>query len=345
MPRVLLTGTNGFIGSHILDTLLSHGVSVRGLVRSDQKARQVALDHPQAGSQLDFAIVPDMTAPNAFDEALISDPPFDAVIHTASPLSYTAGKTLADFIEPAVRGTMEILEGVNRVAPSVRRVVVTGSFAAIGNPKDMQGNGKVYTSQDWNPITEEEVSSAEPRLAYWVSKTLAEKVSWKFMQTQKPHYDLVVLNPPMVYGPLRHSVTSIEDVNVSNYNIWRDFLNSTKSSSIPKEWVHADIDVRDLAEAHYRAAFTLKGGNKRYLIARGRISNQEIADILRKYFPEAHDRIPIGQPGTQSFPDNAFDIDGDEAKRDLDLTYRSYDETFKDLGRQLLDIGTSGTKI
>jgi len=174
-PRVLLTGTNGFIGSHILDTLLSRGVFVRGVVRSEEKACQVAQDHPHAVSQLDFAIVPDITTPSAFNKALEAVPPFDVVIHTASPLSYSNGKTLADFIQPAVRGTMEILEGVNTVAPTVKRVVITGSFAAIGNPKDMQGNGKIYTSHDWNPITEQEVSAAEPRLAYWVSKTLAEK--------------------------------------------------------------------------------------------------------------------------------------------------------------------------
>lgn len=64
------------------------------------------------------------------------------------------------------------------------------------------------------------------------------------MKKSKPHFDLVVLNPPMVYGPLRHTVTSINDLNVSVNNIWRDFLNSSKDAAIVAEWVHADIDVR-----------------------------------------------------------------------------------------------------
>ena len=172
--RVLLTGTNGFIGSHILATLLQHGVSVRGVVRSRAKAEGVRADYPDAGSNLDFAVVPDMAAPNAFDEALVADPPFDVVIHTASPLVYSADKKLADFVEPAVRGTVEILEGVAIVAPGVKRVVITGSFAAIANPKIMQTCGKTYSADDWNPLSEDECAS-DPRLSYWVSKTLAEK--------------------------------------------------------------------------------------------------------------------------------------------------------------------------
>lgn len=35
--------------------------------------------------KLDFAIVKDIAQKGAFDEAVKSDPPFEAVIHTASP--------------------------------------------------------------------------------------------------------------------------------------------------------------------------------------------------------------------------------------------------------------------
>lgn len=174
-PKVLLTGINGFIGSHILDTLLAHGISVRGIVRTRKKADQVQSDFPSAGSKLSFAIVPDITTPGAFDEAFKSAPSIDVVIHTASPLSYAAGKTLADFVEPAKRGTMEILEGATRYAPSLKRMIITGSFASIANPKDMQGNGKVYNSDDWNPLSTDEGDSGNSRLAYWTSKTLAER--------------------------------------------------------------------------------------------------------------------------------------------------------------------------
>lgn len=74
--RVLLTGANGFIASHILSQLLSSPAqhSVRAVVRSQSKVEDVKSLFPSASSkQLDFAIVPDMTKVGAFDEALKSE--------------------------------------------------------------------------------------------------------------------------------------------------------------------------------------------------------------------------------------------------------------------------------
>lgn len=85
VQRVLLTGANGFVGSHILDQLLIEGLLVRAVVRSDSKANQVLSDFPNFGSQLDFGVVPDITAAGAYNEVVQAVPPFDVVIHTASP--------------------------------------------------------------------------------------------------------------------------------------------------------------------------------------------------------------------------------------------------------------------
>lgn len=94
--RILLTGANGFVGSHVLDQLLTHGHSVRAIVRSESKASQVLADFPNYGSRLDFGIVPDITSPGAFDKVVVSAPPFDIAIHTASPFlcKYITHKSL-----------------------------------------------------------------------------------------------------------------------------------------------------------------------------------------------------------------------------------------------------------
>jgi nucleoside-diphosphate-sugar epimerase len=83
--RALLTGANGFVGSHILEQLLTKGYSVRAIVRSQAKASQVLSDFKSFSSQIDFGIVPDITSLKAFDEVVQSASPFDVVIHTASP--------------------------------------------------------------------------------------------------------------------------------------------------------------------------------------------------------------------------------------------------------------------
>lgn len=79
----------------------------------------------------------------AFDKAVVSEPPFDAVIHTASPYHFNA-KDAKELLDPAIIGTTGILKSVQQYAPSVKRVVVTSSFAAINNVY-AKGKGKIYS--------------------------------------------------------------------------------------------------------------------------------------------------------------------------------------------------------
>lgn len=76
-----------------------------------------------SGNSLDFVFVPDVGRPDAFDEAVKSEPPFEAVVHTASPFSLYVKDIKADLIDPAVNGTINILHAIKRNAPTVNRVV------------------------------------------------------------------------------------------------------------------------------------------------------------------------------------------------------------------------------
>lgn len=89
MTRVLLTGGSGFIAAHILDVLLQRGHSVVTTVRSQNKANRIQQAYPNVPeNRLSFAIVEDIAQEGAFEKAVISDPPFEAVIHTASPYHF-----------------------------------------------------------------------------------------------------------------------------------------------------------------------------------------------------------------------------------------------------------------
>lgn len=89
MTRVLLTGGSGFIAAHTLDILLERGHSVVATVRTQEKADKIKEQyHGKYADSLSFAIVPDIAQPGAFDEAVKSDPPFEAVLHTASPFHF-----------------------------------------------------------------------------------------------------------------------------------------------------------------------------------------------------------------------------------------------------------------
>ena len=175
--RILLTGANGFLGSHILKQLLDYpNVSVRAVVRSASKVEAVKNDF-SGYDNLDFAVVPDITAPKAFHKALTSsDVPFDLVVHSASPFLYKAISNNRDFLDPAVNGTTEILRSVQAVAPNVKRVVITSSFASVADlPHPEKIAGKTFVDDDWNPITwEEALNATDKGVPYQGSKTFAE---------------------------------------------------------------------------------------------------------------------------------------------------------------------------
>ena len=67
---VLVTGASGFVATHVIEAFLQAGFQVRGTVRSDSSAQKVKKAHPNHVDALTFAIVPDISIPNAFDEAV-----------------------------------------------------------------------------------------------------------------------------------------------------------------------------------------------------------------------------------------------------------------------------------
>jgi nucleoside-diphosphate-sugar epimerase len=123
MTRVLLTGGSGFIAAHTLDILLDHGHSVITTVRTQEKADKIKesyKDYVEKG-QLGFAIVPDIAQEGAFEKAVISDPPFEAVLHTASPFHFNVTNVQKDLIDPAVIGTTGILKSIKKSGELLRR--------------------------------------------------------------------------------------------------------------------------------------------------------------------------------------------------------------------------------
>ena len=64
------------------------------------------------------------------------------------------------------------------------------------------------------------------------------------MAKEKPGFDLVVLCPPMIYGPLAHSITSIKDLNQSNKRIYDLFINSKPDAELPPNGLYLYVDVR-----------------------------------------------------------------------------------------------------
>ena len=142
----------------------------------------------------------------------------------------------------------------------------------------------------------------------------------------------------MVYGALRHSIKSVKDLNQSNGRIYDLFINSSKDAELPPNGMHVYTGVKDLTEAHILAATIPEASGQRFIICEGQISSQEISDILRKNIPELAERTPVGIPGGNKLDPNAYTCSSAKAEKELGIRFRSKEETFVELAKQLLEI-------
>ncbi|KFY05594.1 hypothetical protein V492_08424 [Pseudogymnoascus sp. VKM F-4246] len=344
MSRVLLTGGSGFIAAHVLESLLTRGHSVVTTVRSQEKADKIKEAYPTYGKdKLDFAIVEDIAQEGAFDKAVISDPPFKSVIHTASPFHFNITDTKKDLLDPAILGTTGILKAIKKSAPTVKHVVITSSFAAILNGSKLpHWPEHTYTEEDWNPITEEQALT-NPAEGYRASKTFAERAAWDFVRDEKPNFTISTVNPPMVFGPVVHYLNSLDSLNTSNQRI-RDFAQGKAKNGLPNSGVYLWIDVRDLALVHVRQIEVPEAAGKRFFATAGYFSNKEIADAIRNNFPEYKDQLPAADaPGDGDYPNGSTEslhkYDNSRVVKTLGITFRSIEESVVDLVKSLKTVG------
>lgn len=327
---VLVTGANGFIASHIVASLLAVGARVRGTVRD--LARRPAYEHllglPGAADRLEL-VEAHLLVPGAFDTAVAG---VSGVIHTASPYVLTVADPQRDLVDPAVNGTLNVLRAASS-SPSVRRVVVTSSGAAV---VDEPVTGHVYTEADWN------TRSTLARNPYYFSKTAAERAAWAFVAAEGPAFDLVAVNPFSVVGPalgpgMNTSVASIYHLMAGSF-----------PALFRLGW--AFVDVRDVADAHIRA-LTTPSASGRYLCAAQVLTMREAAAILGRVAGPGN-RVPrlglehrLGTllatlairrqpPGERSYFQTHLGrdlaVDASRIQRELGVTFRPVAETLLD---------------
>lgn len=94
-------------------------------------------------------------------------------------------------------------------AGTVQHVVLTSSFAALQDYHADQAPGgnadKVYTEDDWCPLTWQEAKETDDQLLVYVaSKKFAEKAAWDFVEQEKPAFVLTTCVPSS-RGPRKSS--------------------------------------------------------------------------------------------------------------------------------------------
>ena len=84
-------------------------------------------------------------------------------------------------------------------------------------------------------------------LGSWLGVKFADcmqQAAWDFLKTEKPGFDIVTICPPMIYGPLAHTVKKVEDLNQSSARVYGLFVNSSKDAPLPPDALYLYVDPR-----------------------------------------------------------------------------------------------------
>lgn len=246
-----------------------------------------------------------------------------------------------ELVDPALQGTRNVLEQANQT-DTVRRVVVTSSCAAIyGDNADMaQTPGGVFTEDVWN------TSSSLQHQPYSYSKTMAEREAWRVAGNQS-RWDLVTINPSLVIGPGLNPYATSE-----SFNIIKQMGDGTMKAGVPN-WGIGAVDVRDVAEAHFRAGFTPEAQG-RYIVSAHDTDFAEMAAVLRDRFgryPLPGRTLPkwvvwlvgpvINPSMTRKMVSRnvnfSWSCDNRKAINELGLSYRPLKESMEEWFQQLID--------
>ncbi|EXJ88190.1 hypothetical protein A1O1_05120 [Capronia coronata CBS 617.96] len=316
---ILMTGSTGHVGYRTLIEALSKGYKVRAAVRSEAKIAELKAAKPSQPylDQLSFVIVSDMEKDGVFDEA-VKD--VDFIVHIASPLPGPSDDHEAAIIQPAIRATLSILHSALK-QPSVKRVVITSSVAAVLPP-----DAREFTVDNVEP--EPQGPYGNPFEAYMASKKLAYHRTLDFIANEKPIFNIVHIMPSFVVGKNALASSPKDALSGSNAIVMTPVMGQHNPVGMMAAVCHVD----DVAFVHIASLEPGIQGNRNFGVNyRGDkpVVWDDAIEIVKKHFPKEVEKgvFPLGG-SMKSLP----------AGFDASQTEEVFGIKFKDFEEQIVSI-------
>lgn len=170
--KVLVTGTSGFVGQHLVDEL------------KQQKIEYVCIGRQLSNHDIDeFYVVTDLNDATAWQEPMIG---CDIVIHLAARVHMMKEKSrnpLDEFRKVNVNGTLTLAKQAAK--SGVKRFIYVSTVKVNGESTDLEAPFK-------------ETDKTNPQDTYGISKFEAEQGLLKL--AQQTEMKVVIIRPPLVYG-------------------------------------------------------------------------------------------------------------------------------------------------
>ena len=211
---ILVTGADGFIGSHLTESLVRQGYKVRAFVMYNSFNSWGWLDKCDDDVKGNFEVVSgDIRDPHGVKQAMKG---CEAVLHLAAliaiPFSYHSPDT---YIETNVKGTLNVLQAARELG--IKRLIHTST-------------SEVYGTAKFVPITEEHPLQGQS--PYSASKIGADQLAYSFYSSF--NLPVVIVRPFNTYGPRQSSraiiptvITQIasgnHEINLGSITPTRDF--------------------------------------------------------------------------------------------------------------------------
>ena len=337
----LVTGANGYIARQVVAELLeSSSVSDKDEIICLVRPNRVACEQeywasysPQSHGMI--RVLPyDMvdggaTLQAALDSCQNNHQHDDerCVFHLASVFGPTEDhrQTALD----NVKGTEDLIQVLAHQKQASCKLILTSSMAAVRGTGQAPVNGKYYTHQDWNTVSQLGVNWGA---SYQWSKMESERRAKELCNQH--NIPLVVLNPSFVFGPASRGDAS-KSYSLTLVGQWARGESAVQSRLY--------VDVRDVARAQVAAARRPQAVAQRYILStETRVPSQEIAQWLKDVCRQSglgdpdrihHDTdfdggvIPIGEKEVEAT---------DRLRDELGISLRPVKETMMDMVRVLL---------
>lgn len=254
----LVTGANGFIGSHVAKRLLERGESVRLLVREPDRLAAVGIDVKAPGLEI---VVGDLLEPDTLRPALAD---IRRIHHIAGVISMGRADR-QKMRELNVTTTRNLLEAVR--GSQVERIVYLASiFALAGSTRDLVTENSPWTLSEF-PVH------------YVQAKREAELYVRDCAERGMP---IVFVYPTFCYGP--------GDVFESSSDLVLGFLRGRIPAYV--NGGHNAIDVRDAAAGLIKAMDRGRIG-ERYIIGGENVRLDQMFELLRSITGRRGPRIKL----------------------------------------------------